>query len=68
MLHGLKLERQVKWLMVLKLSLKIKKILSIRRCGYLPLFPNPDKRDKCVNEFAFYQKAISNLLKTHLAE
>jgi len=24
---------------------------------------NPDKRDKCVNEIAFYQKAISNLLR-----
>jgi hypothetical protein len=25
-------------------------------------FANPAMRDKCVNEFAFYQKANSNLL------
>ena len=27
-------------------------------------FPYPDKRDKCVNEFAFYQKANPNLLNS----
>jgi len=31
-------------------------------CRKIIINPNPDKRDKCVNEFAFYQKALSNLL------